>query len=243
MKKIICFILLLLISNSALSQIKMTMRVVIDRDTIRLRDGQTIADIYDSINSSNLMIYKLERERIEDSTDRAYFLRIKNGPHLYYNIDRYNNFIESDPELIDGLIKEEGLIKLDTIINYSDINYEVMSSINSFRVENSVSIVEIDSLSQEDFIESTIIPYYYLKSNSDKKNAVIEIVYSERCQTECYKEVYEKIKSKKYLKKIFLDDNIEYMNISTIKDKSSVITFVRYKVSGEKEKFKIFYIR
>jgi hypothetical protein len=77
-----------------------------------------------------------------------------------------------------------------------------------------------------------------------KDVAVLEKVIYERCPTECYEEVFRYITKKKKLMKILLTEDLEYINITIIEDRRSVMTFINYKQKNNKnEQYKIVYIR
>jgi hypothetical protein len=238
MKKIITMTLVL-ISTSIFSQITLSTKLIIGKDTIPLKHGQSIESVLDSINKVRLDKYYAERQRIEDSTEMAYIDRCKKGPHLYFNTvnDENKSYIEieNDPEEVVKIIDTTKFKKIDSLITYSDMSYEVLDKINSQRTQK----MAIDSNRQEIFSEEMILTYFLKKDV-----AVLEKVIYERCPTECYEEVFRYITKKKKLMKILLTEDLEYINITIIEDRRSVMTFINYKQKNNKnEQYKIVYIR
>jgi len=125
--------------------------------------------------------------------------------------------------------------KIDSVITYSELAYEVIEKINSQRTQK----IEIDSNRQEMLSEDMIITYFLKKDV-----AVLEKVISERCPTQCYEEVFRRIAKKKSLIKTLLTEDLDYINISIIKDRRSVIVFISYKQKNNKNnQYKIVYIQ
>ena len=228
-----------LISTSIFSQITLSTKLIIGKDTIPLKHGQSIESVIDSINKVRLDKYFAERQRIEDSTEMAYISRCKKGPHLYFNTvnDENRSYIEieNDPEEVVKIIDSLKFQKIDSLIVYSDMAYEVLNKINSQRTQK----LEIDSNRQEILSEEMILTYFLKKDV-----AVLEKVIYERCPTECYEEVFRYITKKKKLMKTLLTEDLEYVNITIIEDRRSVMTFINYKQKNNKnEQYKIVYIR
>jgi hypothetical protein len=228
-----------LITTSIFSQITLSTTLYIGKDTIRLKPGQTVTSIIDSINKVRLDKYYAERQRLEDSTEMAYISRCKKGPHLYFNTinDENRSFIEmeKDPEEVVKIIDSLKFQKIDSVITYSELAYEVIEKINSQRTQK----IEIDSNRQEMLSEDMIITYFLKKDV-----AVLEKVISERCPTQCYEEVFRRIEKKKSLIKTLLTEDLDYINISIIKDRRSVIVFISYKQKNNKNnQYKIVYIQ
>jgi hypothetical protein len=237
-KKIIAMVFVL-ITTSIFSQITLSTTLYIGKDTIRLKPGQTVTSIIDSINKVRLDKYYAERQRLEDSTEMAYISRCKKGPHLYFNTinDENRSFIEmeKDPEEVVKIIDSLKFQKIDSVITYSELAYEVIEKINSQRTQK----IEIDSNRQEMLSEDMIITYFLKKDV-----AVLEKVISERCPTQCYEEVFRRIAKKKSLIKTLLTEDLDYINISIIKDRRSVIVFISYKQKNNKNnQYKIVYIQ
>ena len=125
--------------------------------------------------------------------------------------------------------------KIDSLIVYSDMAYEVLNKINSQRTQK----LEIDSNRQEMLSEEMVLTYFLKKDV-----AVLEKVILERCPTQCYEEVFKYITKKKKLMKTLLTEDLEYVNITIIEDRRSVMTFINYKQKNNKnEQYKIVYIR
>lgn len=228
-----------LISTSIFSQITLSTKLIIGKDTIPLKHGQSIESVIDSINKVRLDKYFAERQRIEDSTEMAYISRCKKGPHLYFNTvnDENRSYIEieNDPEEVVKIIDSLKFQKIDSLIVYSDMAYEVLNKINSQRTQK----LEIDSNRQEILSEEMILTYFLKKDV-----AVLEKVILERCPTQCYEEVFKYITKKKKLMKTLLTEDLEYVNITIIEDRRSVMTFINYKQKNNKnEQYKIVYIR
>lgn len=228
-----------LISTSIFSQITLSTKLIIGKDTIPLKHGQSIESVIDSINKVRLDKYFAERQRIEDSTEMAYIARCKKGPHLYFNTvnDENRSYIEieNDPEEVVKIIDSLKFQKIDSLIVYSDMAYEVLNKINSQRTQK----LEIDSNRQEMLSEEMVLTYFLKKDV-----AVLEKVILERCPTQCYEEVFKYITKKKKLMKTLLTEDLEYVNITIIEDRRSVMTFINYKQKNNKnEQYKIVYIR
>ena len=228
-----------LISTSIFSQITLSAKLIIGKDTIPLKHGQSIESVIDSINKVRLDKYFAERQRIEDSTEMAYIARCKKGPHLYFNTvnDENRSYIEieNDPEEVVKIIDSLKFQKIDSLIVYSDMAYEVLNKINSQRTQK----LEIDSNRQEMLSEEMVLTYFLKKDV-----AVLEKVILERCPTQCYEEVFKYITKKKKLMKTLLTEDLEYVNITIIEDRRSVMTFINYKQKNNKnEQYKIVYIR
>ena len=228
-----------LISTSIFSQITLSTKLIIGKDTIPLKHGQSIESVIDSINKVRLDKYFAERQRIEDSTEMAYIARCKKGPHLYFNRvnDENRSYIEieNDPEEVVKIIDSLKFQKIDSLIVYSDMAYEVLNKINSQRTQK----LEIDSNRQEMLSEEMVLTYFLKKDV-----AVLEKVILERCPTQCYEEVFKYITKKKKLMKTLLTEDLEYVNITIIEDRRSVMTFINYKQKNNKnEQYKIVYIR
>lgn len=228
-----------LISTSIFSQITLSTKLIIGKDTIPLKHGQSIESVIDSINKVRLDKYFAERQRIEDSTEMAYISRCKKGPHLYFNRvnDENRSYIEieNDPEEVVKIIDSLKFQKIDSLIVYSDMAYEVLNKINSQRTQK----LEIDSNRQEMLSEEMVLTYFLKKDV-----AVLEKVILERCPTQCYEEVFKYITKKKKLMKTLLTEDLEYVNITIIEDRRSVMTFINYKQKNNKnEQYKIVYIR
>ena len=229
-----------LISTSIFSQITLSTKLIIGKDTIPLKHGQSIASVIDSINKVRLDKYYAERQRIEDSTEMAYITRCRKGPHLYFNMKNEENGrfyieMEKDPEEVAKIIDSTKFKKIDSLITYSDMSYEVLDKINSQRSQK----IDIDSSSQEIFSEE-MITTYFLK----KDVAVLEKTIIERCEKECAEEVFRHIVKKKKLIKTLLTEDLEYLNLIIIEDRRSVMTFINYKQKNKKiNEYKIVYIR
>ena len=237
-KKIIAMVFVL-ITTSIFSQITLSTKLVIGKDTIRLKPGQTVTSIIDSINKVRLDKYYTERQRLEDSTEMAYISRCKKGPHLYFNTinDENRSFIEmeKDPEEVVKIIDSLKFQKIDSVITYSEMAYEVLNEINSARVQK----LEIDSMRQEMFSEDMLYTYYLKKDG-----ALLRKDYYDKCMEECYKLVFERISKKKKLMRVLLSENIEYISLVIVEDRRSVNTFINYKQKNiEKDYYKIVYIR
>ena len=229
-----------LISTSIFSQITLSTKLIIGKDTIPLKHGQSIESVIDSINKVRLDKYYAERQRIEDSTEMAYITRCRKGPHLYFNMKNEENGIfyieiEKDPEEVAKIIDSTKFEKIDSLITYSDMSYEVLEKINSQRSQK----IEIDSSSQEIFSEEMIITYFLKKDV-----AVLEKTIIERCEKECAEEVFRHIVKKKKLINTLLTEDLEYLNLTIIEDRRSVMTFINYKQKNKKNnQYKIVYIR
>jgi hypothetical protein len=229
-----------LISTSIFSQITLSTKLIIGKDTIPLKHGQSIASVIDSINKVRLDKYYAERQRIEDSTEMAYITRCRKGPHLYFNMKNEENGrfyieMEKDPEEVAKILDSTKFKKIDSLITYSDMSYEVLDKINSQRSQK----IDIDSSSQEIFSEE-MITTYFLK----KDVAVLEKTIIERCEKECAEEVFRHIVKKKKLIKTLLTEDLEYLNLIIIEDRRSVMTFINYKQKNKKiNEYKIVYIR
>ena len=238
-KKIITMALVL-ISTSIFSQITLSTKLIIGKDTIPLKHGQSKASVIDSINKVRLDKYYAERQRIEDSTEMAYITRCRKGPHLYFNMKNEENGrfyieMEKDPEEVAKILDSTKFKKIDSLITYSDMSYEVLDKINSQRSQK----IDIDSSSQEIFSEE-MITTYFLK----KDVAVLEKTIIERCEKECAEEVFRHIVKKKKLIKTLLTEDLEYLNLIIIEDRRSVMTFINYKQKNKKNnEYKIVYIR
>ena len=231
---------LVLISTSIFSQITLSTKLIIGKDTIPLKHGQSKASVIDSINKVRLDKYYAERQRIEDSTEMAYITRCRKGPHLYFNMKNEENGrfyieMEKDPEEVAKILDSTKFKKIDSLITYSDMSYEVLDKINSQRSQK----IDIDSSSQEIFSEE-MITTYFLK----KDVAVLEKTIIERCEKECAEEVFRHIVKKKKLIKTLLTEDLEYLNLIIIEDRRSVMTFINYKQKNKKiNEYKIVYIR
>ena len=229
-----------LISTSIFSQITLSTKLIIGKDTIPLKHGQSIASVIDSINKVRLDKYYAERQRIEDSTEMAYITRCRKGPHLYFNMKNEENGrfyieMEKDPEEVAKIIDSTKFKKIDSLITYSDMSYEVLDKINSQRNQK----IDIDSSSQEIFSEEMIITYFLKKDV-----AVLEKTIIERCEKECAEEVFRHIVKKKKLINTLLTEDLEYLNLTIIEDRRSVMTFINYKQKNKKNnQYKIVYIR
>lgn len=236
MKKTIIAITFTLISIFGLSQhVTLHTKFIYGKDTITLKKGQSITNALDSINKTRFAKYYAEQKRIEDSIQLAYEKRIKEGPHLYYNsIDKENGKIyietELDPEVVVKIIDSLKFQKVDSIITYSDMAYEVLKEINPN--------LNIDTIRQE-VLSEDMIHTYYLK----KDVAILQKDIYEKCPSECYKEVFRRISKKKKLMKILRSENIEYINLCILEDQRSVTTFIYYKEKDKEERYEIVYIR
>lgn len=228
-----------LISTSIFSQITLSTKLIIGKDTIPLKHGQSIESVIDSINKVRLDKYYAERQRIEDSTEMAYITRCRKGPHLYFNMKNENGRfyieMEKDPEEVAKIIDSTKFKKIDSLITYSDMSYEVLDKINSQRSQK----IDIDSSSQEIFSEEMIITYFLKKDV-----AVLEKTIIERCEKECAEEVFRHIVKKKKLINTLLTVDLEYLNLIIVEDRRSVMTFINYKQKNKKNsEYKIVYIR
>ena len=239
MKKIITMTLVL-ISTSIFSQITLSTKLIIGKDTIPLKHGQSIESVLDSINKVRLDKYYAERQRIEDSTEMAYISRCKKGPHLYYNMKneetgRYYIETQKDPEEVEEIIDSLKFQKIDSVITYSDMAYEVLNEINSARVQK----LEIDSMRQEMFSEDMLYTYFLKKDV-----ALLQKDRYDKCMEECYKLVFDQISKKKKLMRALLSENIEYISLVIVEDQRSVTAFISYKQKNSKyNQYKIVYIR
>lgn len=238
-KKIITMAFVL-ISTSIFSQITLSTKLIIGKDTIPLKHGQSIESVIDSINKVRLDKYYTERKRVEDSTEMAYITRCRKGPHLYFNMKNEENGrfyieMEKDPEEVAKIIDSTKFKKIDSLITYSDMSYEVLDKINSQRRQK----IDIDSSSQEIFSEEMIITYFLKKDV-----AVLEKTIIERCEKECAEEVFRHIVKKKKLINTLLTVDLEYLNLIIVEDRRSVMTFINYKQKNKKNsEYKIVYIR
>lgn len=229
-----------LISTSIFSQITLSTKLIIGKDTIPLKHGQSIESVIDSINKVRLDKYYTERKRVEDSTEMAYITRCRKGPHLYFNMKNEENGrfyieMEKDPEEVAKIIDSTKFKKIDSLITYSDMSYEVLDKINSQRSHK----IDIDSSSQEIFSEEMIITYFLKKDV-----AVLEKTIIERCEKECAEEVFRHIVKKKKLINTLLTVDLEYLNLIIVEDRRSVMTFINYKQKNKKNsEYKIVYIR
>lgn len=229
-----------LISTSIFTQITLSTKLIIGKDTIPLKHGQSIESVIDSINKVRLDKYYTERKRVEDSTEMAYITRCRKGPHLYFNMkneenERFYIEIEKDPEEVAKIIDSTKFKKIDSLITYSDMSYEVLDKINSQRSQK----IDIDSSSQEIFSEEMIITYFLKKDV-----AVLEKTIIERCEKECAEEVFRHIVKKKKLINTLLTVDLEYLNLIIVEDRRSVMTFINYKQKNKKNsEYKIVYIR
>lgn len=229
-----------LISTSIFSQITLSTKLIIGKDTIPLKHGQSIESVIDSINKVRLDKYYTERKRVEDSTEMAYITRCRKGPHLYFNMKNEENGrfyieMEKDPEEVAKIIDSTKFKKIDSLITYSDMSYEVLDKINSQRRQK----IDIDSSSQEIFSEEMIITYFLKKDV-----AVLEKTIIERCEKECAEEVFRHIVKKKKLINTLLTVDLEYLNLIIVEDRRSVMTFINYKQKNKKNsEYKIVYIR
>ena len=239
MTKTILSIAFMLVSMASISQITLSTKLIMGKDTILLKKGQSIAGVIDSLNKIRLDKYYAEQKRIEDSTQQAIDTRIKEGPHLYYNtIDEDGrSYIESQFDFEEGkkIVDTMKVTKIDTIETYSDMANEVLAEINSLRSQK----LEIDSMRQQLFAEDMIYTYYLRKGY-----AVLEKNVYKKCPTECYKEVFARISRKKKLINLLASADLEYLNIAIIEDKRNVITFINYQEKNKKkDRYKIVYIR
>ena len=229
-----------LISTSIFSQITLSTKLIIGKDTIPLKHGQSIASVIDSINKVRLDKYYAERQRIEDSTEMAYITRCRKGPHLYFNMKNEENGrfyieMEKDPEEVAKIIDSTKFKKIDSLITYSDMSYEVLDKINSQRSQK----IDIDSSSQEIFSEEMVITYFLKKDV-----AVLEKTIIERCEKECAEEVFRHIVKNKKLINTLSTVDLEYLNLIIVEDRRSVMTFINYKQKNKKNsEYKIVYIR
>ena len=115
------------------------------------------------------------------------------------------------------------------------MSYEVLEKINSQRSQK----IDIDSSSQEIFSEEMIITYFLKKDV-----AVLEKTIIERCEKECAEEVFRHIVKKKKLINTLLTVDLEYLNLTIVEDRRSVMTFINYKQKNKKNsEYKIVYIR
>jgi hypothetical protein len=85
-----------------------------------------------------------------------------------------------------------------------------------------------------------MITTYFLK----KDVAVLEKTIIERCEKECAEEVFRHIVKNKKLINRLLTEDLEYLNLTIIEDRRSVMTFINYKQKNKKNnQYKIVYIR
>jgi hypothetical protein len=240
MMKTIIAMTFALISTFGFSQnITLSTKLIYGKDTILLKKGQSIASVLDSLNEKRLASYYVEQQRIEDSTQSAYDERIKKGPHLYYHSKNEEGrlYIETefDPEIVTKIIDSLKFQKIDSVITYSDMAYEVLNEINSARTQK----LETDSMRQEMFSEDMLYTYYLKKDV-----ALLQKDHYDKCMEECYKLVFDRISRKKKLMRALLSENIEYISLSIVEDRRSVTAFISYKEKNiEKYYYKIVYIR
>jgi len=240
MIKKIMAIAFLLVSTSIFSQITLSTKLIVGKDTIPIKHGQSIESVLDSLNKIRMIAYYAERQRIEDSTETAYILRCRRGPHLYYSVKNeetggYYIEIEKDPEEVAMVIDTLKSKKIDSVLTYSDMAYEVLDKINSQRAQK----IEIDSSRQEALSEDMLFNYFLKKDV-----ALLEEVIYERCPAQCYETVFRCIAKKKRLIRALLTEDLEYINIAIIEDRRSVVVFINYKQKNVKnDQYKIVYIR
>jgi hypothetical protein len=148
---------------------------------------------------------------------------------------RYYIETQKDPEEVEEIIDSLKFQKIDSVITYSDMAYEVLNEINSARVQK----LEIDSMRQEMFSEDMLYTYY-LKEDG----ALLQKDRYDKCMEECYKLVFFQISKKKKLMRALLSENIEYISLVIVEDQRSVTAFISYKQKNSKyNQYKIVYIR
>jgi len=230
----------MLLSSASISQIKTSSRIIFGKDTITVKQGQSIPNIIDSLKKARFNAYQAERQRVQDSIDMAEAARIKKGPHLYFSAkeeETGNFYIETeyDPDVAANIIEETKFEKIDSVMTYSDMCHEVLNEINSKRTQK----LAIDTLRQEMFSEDMILSYYIRKGC-----AVLQKDIYEKCPSECYKEVFWRISRKKRLMKNLLSENMEYIKLAIIEDRRNVTAFICYKKKNrKKDSYKIVFIR
>ena len=216
--------LLMLIPFLTLSQL----RVIIGKDTIKLKDVSEIDRVIDSINTSHYRIYELERKRIEDSIDLAMDLEYKREPSLYYLNDGILDY-EKKPDSI-----EVNRFKIkDSLLYMSYISIKSTDSLFKLRGLNE----NLDSIKISSEFEELI--FDLLKNNKNKSVLVKDLFEYSYCNSGCVKYIISSILEVNYLRKRVLDPKVR--NISIIAYKLNRNPFIRVTYVKKFIFFDIFY--
>lgn len=211
---------LMLIPFLTLSQL----RVILGKDTIKIKDVSEIQKIVDSINTSQHQIYELHRKQIQDSIEEAEILELKRAPTLYYIDSSYENdkiftYINSEKKPDDELINKQ---KPDSLVTFSYLNYDVLNKINTHRNRK----IEIDSSLQETFVEDEL----FETVRRNKKALLVKDEF-ENCQcTECVDEVIYYLSAYKRFWKRLTNDKTKYIYLSISRNQNNLYISVFYEI-------------
>jgi hypothetical protein len=222
MKRYIIAAAIAIASISASAQ-KVTM-LVYGKDTVEIKPGMDITKTIMSINEARFKKELVKQQRIQDSIDEA----IENAPSLYYKNQffdekgrlRSSNEIERNPSK-EFLAAKAPLY--DSIISYSDINYQVFDSINRLRIHDSLKEAEMifDPDAEFDFVDEAIF-----ELSKEKKIPLLVKDMYKTCDCRCYEYIAENILSVKKIKKALLDSKTESFNISILQEKKGIYVYV-----------------
>ena len=215
MKKYIIAAAIAIGSFSAISQQRP--RVIINGDTIFVKDGmsikETIDHAVDSINDMHARAYLKYRQEYEDSVDKAETVALenflRNSPHLYWKEYKGQHFCEKErnPENWKLLI-EDFALKPDTLENYPGMSRDVLGSINRIRKEAGFDSVAVDSVAAYEFSEACI-GYNF--------SAALVKDFHESCEQGCSRRVVQEMMSRRKMRKLVFSEGLDWMKISIIR--------------------------
>lgn len=223
MKKYIIAAAMAIASISAQAQ-RVTM-LIYRGDTVEIKPGRDIRQAIDSINELRFKIALAKEQIRQDSIDEV----IENMPDLYY-IGNYfdekgklktSKEIERKPDA--EFIKAKAP-EYDSVLSYSDINYQVFDSINSLRKTMSLNEAEMiyDDDSDLSFTDEAIF-----KLSSEKKNKALLVKdVWKRCDCSCYQYIVENILCIKRVRKALLNPKNKSFNIAVLQDKTGIYVYV-----------------
>ena len=195
-------------------------------DTITLKPGQSVRAVIDSINEIRFKEALAREIRKQDSIDEA----VENAPSLYYTnffFDekgkiRQSHEIERNPSSEFIRAKSD---KHDSLKSYSDMNYEVIDSINRLRASMSIPEMEVsfDDFSNFSFVDETI----FMISREKKMPMLVKDIYK-KCDCACYQYIVEKIMEVEKVRKNLLNPKTKSFNISIVEDKKGIYVNVKY---------------
>jgi hypothetical protein len=212
--------LLMLIPFLTLSQL----RVILGKDTIKIKDVSEIQKVIDSINTEQFKIYELQRKKIQDSIEEAAILEFKRAPTLYYIDTSYEYekpfiYTNSEKKPDDELVNKH---KHDSLVTFSYLNYDVLNKINTYRNKK----LEIDSTSQSVFIEDELLEIV----RKSKKGLLVKDEF-ENCQCdECVDEVIYYLSSYKRFWKRLTSDKTKYIYLSVSRNQNNLYISVFYRI-------------
>jgi len=222
MKRYIIAAAIAIASISASAQ-KVTM-LIYGKDTVEIKPGTDITQAIMSLNEKRFKKELARQQYIQDSIDEV----IANAPSLYYRSQFFDEKgrlksareIERNPDSVFLAAKAP---TYDSLLSYTDINYQVFDSINKLRIASSLeeSDMTFDPEAEFDFVDESIFGL------SKEKNLplLVKEIYK-NCDCQCYRYIAENILSVKKIKKALLSPKTKSFNIAVLQDKKGIYVYV-----------------